>query len=83
MDEASLDRVLDLLEYMRRESAAKFGKQEHSAPVYEAWAPPTEKQAMDDMASMQSVFGGVNAIPQHLREAIAWAEDEKMKRGIA
>lgn len=46
------------------------------------WEPPNEQEALRRFSALQAVMPGVSGIPPQLREAIAWAEAEKTKRGM-
>jgi hypothetical protein len=46
-------------------------------------AAKTPGDPLSDFAALQAVIpGGMSKMPSHLREAIAWAEEEKRKRGM-
>jgi hypothetical protein len=47
-----------------------------------AWEPVNEQEAVQKFSALQVVMPGVSGIPPQLREAIAWAEAEKSKRGM-
>jgi hypothetical protein len=79
-----------LLEYWRRvnkrERQAAKGKsvvEEEPEQQAEPRAEPlTEAEAESQFAQAQAMFEMGGRIPEHLREAIRWAEAEKEKRGI-
>jgi hypothetical protein len=90
--------ALDLLEYWRRvnrleEQAAKTGKTPVEMAEAEEQYParlPSEQQMEGQFGALTQIMsgpGGANAqvskIPEHLREAIRWAEEEKGKRGMS
>ncbi len=47
-----------------------------------AWEPVSEQDALGKFSALQAVMPGVTGIAAPLRDAIAWAEAEKAKRGM-
>jgi hypothetical protein len=89
-----LVRALDLLEYWRREHRRQQRRQERAQEKTEEApratdVPLTENIAEGQFNALKTLMtggGGADAsvakIPEHLREAIRWAEAEKEKRGL-
>jgi hypothetical protein len=78
---------MELLEYGRREAAAAAGDDQGARSWQQPWAPPSEKDAESQFAMTQmlvpmGMVGRENRIPEHLRDAIRWAEEQKEKRGL-
>lgn len=97
MDDLSLCRAIELLEYWRREAKAQLDamKQTGRKPSVEEdievpeFNQPDEDtltgqfNAMPRANAMQPGFDqNISRIPQHLRDMIMWAEEVKAKRGL-
>jgi len=96
LDGLCLKRGMELLEFFRREAEAQAkanekarggkGESVQIGTSEPAWQPLDEAAAESQFAMAQlmvppSVLGR-STIPEHLRDAIRWAEAEKEKRGL-
>lgn len=71
-----MSRVLELISFLRRGREASA--HQSSAPSFHP-SEMTDADFSRDAMELQSFLGSASPIPQDLREAIAWAEEQKAK----
>ena len=76
MDDLPLFRAIEFLDYMGRAPGMQVTMGTGPRKAVD------EQDALGQFSSLQAMLPGVSAIPPKLREAIAWAEGEKVRRGI-
>ncbi len=73
-----MDRAIELFEFWKRDAQMNGKQMQSKTPHTEA------KESMGNFSALQAIIpGGVSQMPAELREAIDWAEAEKLKRGLA